>query len=76
MYYYSGNDNKIQLVNFEWGKNRNQNQSISEVIASMSNEEKTETIYKQKYDWISNYLKEKLGEPNDHKTDKNGAEQK
>jgi hypothetical protein len=76
MYYYSGIDNKIQLVNFEWGKNRNQNQSISDVIVSMSNEEKTETTYKQKYDWISNYLKEKLGEPNDHKTDKNGAEQK
>tara|TARA_R110002033_G_scaffold171104_2_gene216087 strand:- start:4 stop:1539 length:1536 start_codon:yes stop_codon:yes gene_type:complete len=75
LYYYSGNDKKIQLIKFEWGKNRKQNQNISDVIASISNEEKTETIYKQKFDWISNYLKEKLGEPTDYKTDKNGAEQ-
>lgn len=75
MYYYSGNDKKIQLIKFEWGKNRKQNQNISDVIASMSDEEKKETIYKQKFDWISNCLKEKLGESNDYKTDKNGAKQ-
>ncbi len=74
MYYYSENDKKIHLVNFEWIKNRNQNQSISDVIYSMSSKEKTETIYKQKIDWISEYLKEKLGEPNDYKTDKNVIE--
>jgi len=76
IYYYLENDKKIQLVNFEWGKNRNQNQSISAVISSMSDEENTITIYKQKFDWISNYLIEKLGEPDNFKTDKNGIEQK
>lgn len=76
MYYYLENDKKIQLVNFEWGKNRIKNQSIADVVASMSNKEKVETLYKQKFDWISHYLKGKLGEPSNYKTDKNGAEQK
>lgn len=75
MYYYSENNKKIQLVNFEWGENINNNQSIADAFASMTNDEKTEPIYKQKFDWISNFLKVKLGEPIEYKTDKNGAEQ-
>ena len=35
-----------------------------------------ETLYKQKFDWISDYLKGKLGEPNDLQKDKNSTEQK
>jgi len=76
MYYYSENDKKIQLVNFEWGKNRNQNQNFEDIVAEMDNEGKEEKLFKQKFDWISDYLKGKLGEPNDYKTDKNGTEQK
>jgi len=76
MYYYSENDKKIQLINFEWVKNRNKNQSIADVVDSMSNKEKEETLYKQKFDWISNYLNGKLGEPSNSKKDKNGAELK
>lgn len=76
IYYYSENEKKIELINFEWGENRNKNQNIADVVASMSNNEKEETLYKQKFDWISNYLKRKLGEPNDYKTNKNGTEQK
>ncbi|MGY3795815.1 hypothetical protein [uncultured Aquimarina sp.] len=76
MYYYSENDQKIQLISFEWGKNRNKNQSIEDVVASMSNKEKGETIYKQKFDYISNYLKGKLGEPDSSKSKKYGVEQK
>lgn len=76
IYYYSENENKIELINFEWGENRNKNQSIDDVVASMSNNEKEETLYKQKFDWILDYLKGKLGEPSSYKTDKNGTEQK
>lgn len=76
IYYYSKNEKKIELINFEWGENRNKNQNIADVVASMSNKEKEETLYKQKFDWISDYLKGKFGEPNDYKTDKNGTEQK
>jgi len=76
MYYYSENDKKIQLINFEWVKNRKKNRSIEDVVASMSNKEKEETIYKQKFDYISNYLKGKLGEPDSSKSEKNGVEQK
>jgi hypothetical protein len=72
MYYYSKNDEKIQLVNFQWGKNRNQKHRISR--ANTSDTEKIAAVYKQKFDWISSYLKEKLGEPTDSKTDKNGVE--
>tara|TARA_B100000949_G_scaffold235053_1_gene256263 strand:- start:1326 stop:2864 length:1539 start_codon:yes stop_codon:yes gene_type:complete len=76
MYYYSEKDKKIQLVNFEWGKNRNKSESIADVVVSMSNKEKGETLYKQKFDWISNHLKRKLGEPKNYKCQKNGAEKK
>ena len=41
----------------------------------MNNETTDVTLYKQKFDWISAYLKSKLGEPNNYKTGKNGAEQ-
>ena len=63
-------------MKFEWGKNRNKNQSIKDVVASMNNSEMEETLYKQKFDWISDYLKGKLGEPNGLQTDKNSTEQK
>ncbi|EDM42816.1 hypothetical protein SCB49_00010 [unidentified eubacterium SCB49] len=76
MYYYTENDKKIQLVSFEWGKNRNQNQDFENIVAEMAYEGKKEKLFKQKFDWISDYLKGKLGEPNDNKTDKNGTEQK
>jgi hypothetical protein len=76
IYYYSKDEKKIELVKFEWGKNRNKNQSIKDVVASMNNSEMEETLYKQKFDWISDYLKGKLGEPNDLQTDKNSTEQK
>lgn len=76
IYYYSTNDKKIELINFEWGENRNKNQSFEDFVASMPNDEKEVTLYKQKFDWISSYLKGKLGEPSSYKTDKNGSEQK
>ncbi len=76
MYYYTENDKKIQLINFEWGKNRNKNESIEDAIASMSSKESGETLYKQKFVWISNYLKGKLGKPTSDTIEKNGAEQK
>ncbi|WP_206743812.1 hypothetical protein, partial [Cochleicola gelatinilyticus] len=76
IYYYSKDEKKIELVKFEWGKNRNKNQSIKDAVASMNNSEMEETLYKQKFDWISDYLKGKLGEPNDLQTDKNSTEQK
>lgn len=76
MYYYTENDKKIQLINFEWGKNRNKNESIEDAIASMSSKESGETLYKQKFVWISNYLKGKLGKLTSDTIEKNGAEQK
>ncbi len=76
IYYYSQDEKKIELVKFEWEKNRNKNQSIEDLVTSMSREEKEETLHKQKFDWLSYYLKGKLGEPNSYKSKKNGAEQK
>ena len=76
IYYYSTDNKKIELVNFEWGKNRNKIQDIEDIVAEMANEEKEEKLYKQKFDWISDYLKGKLGEPSSFKTDENGVEKK
>ena len=76
MYYYSKDSKKIELINFEWGENRNKNQSVADAIASMSKNKKTDNPYKLKYDWIVNYLKGKLGEPTSYENEKNGAEQK
>lgn len=76
IYYYSTDNKKIELVNFEWGKNRNKIQDIEDIVAEMANEEKEEKLYKQKFDWISDYLKGKLEEPSSFKTDENGVEKK
>ncbi len=76
MYYYTKDSRKIELINFEWGEYRNKNQSTIDVPALMSEGQKVVTLYKPKYDWISNYLKGKFGEPTSYRSKKSGEEQK
>lgn len=76
MYYYTTKENNVELIEFEWGENKNKKRSIEDVAASMSNKPKSETIFKSKYEWISNYLQRKFGKPISSKTDNSSAEQK
>ncbi|TVZ49860.1 hypothetical protein [Olleya sp. Hel_I_94] len=74
MYYYSRKDKTIELIEFEWEKNKNNN--FEDIINSTSEESKIETLYESKFDWISNYLQNKIGKPTSSISEKSSVEQK
>ncbi|WP_028284080.1 hypothetical protein [Olleya marilimosa] len=75
MYYYATKDKTIELIEFEWKKNKNKNKNnIEDVIKST--ETKIETLYKSKFNWISNYLQNKIGKPTSSISEKTSIEQK
>lgn len=76
MYYYATKEKNVELIKFEWGENKNKKRSIDDVVASMSNKSQTETIFKSKFEGISNYLQTKFGKPSSSITDNRSAEQK
>ncbi len=72
MYYYNTKNEKIELIEFDWKNNTNRR----DVINSKSNKTKSEFLYKTKFEWISNYLKNKLGEPSSSISESESVEQK
>ncbi|WP_318640615.1 hypothetical protein [Flavobacterium ardleyense] len=74
MYYYSESDKKIELIEFEWMENRNKKLSINDLDASDISNERRNMIYKSKFNWLSKYLREKIGKPASTKANKNGVE--
>lgn len=75
MYYYTTEQNKVELIEFEWRENRNKNLSIEDIVATMFEEPDTKELYKSKFEWISNYLKDKIGKPSSMITKNNRTEQ-
>lgn len=61
LYYYNVNDKSVELIEFEWGKNKKEHENIEDALLDMMNENKKTVPWKQKYDWVSNYLTKKIG---------------
>lgn len=59
-YYYTSKEKNIELINFEWSENRN-NESFDDWLKATSEENQN---YKSKFEQISNYLTQLLGKPN------------
>ena len=75
-YYCSTNGKSIELIEFEWGKNKSRFENVVDAIEDSMKEDKSESIYKSKFTWISNYLTNKLGKPyNDKQSNKNGIQE-
>jgi hypothetical protein len=62
MYFYTTKEKKIELIEYEWGENKNK---IWEPFNP--NDKKMDLLYKSKFDWISNYLQNKFGKPRSSK---------
>jgi hypothetical protein len=65
MYYYTTKEKKIELIEYEWGENKNK---IWKPF--IPNDKKMEILYRSKFDWISNCLQNKFGKPRSSKTKK------
>ncbi|KQS88526.1 hypothetical protein [Chryseobacterium sp. Leaf394] len=75
MYYYGERDTSIQLIEFEWGKNKSsfKNEVDFSVAESMS---KDKYVYEPKFVWLSEFLSAKLGNPITSKLgDKSGLQE-
>lgn len=73
MYYYTTKENRIELIEFEWKRNRN-SKNIEDNMNS--NKDAKIALYKSKFEWLSSYIQSKLGKPNESKKDKRSAEKK
>ncbi|QQV04328.1 hypothetical protein [Chryseobacterium sp. FDAARGOS 1104] len=63
MYYYDTNDKSVQLIEFEWGKNKNSFENdVDFSVLESTNKEKS--VYEPKFIWLSKFLNSKLGKPN------------
>lgn len=68
MYYYEPEFKRIELINWEWGINRS-NQIDRKVFLHLSQEEKAKILYEPKFNWISEFLTAKFGQPTTTKKD-------
>lgn len=66
MYYYTTQEKSVELIEFEWGGNRNKFGSIEDGTSDSIIESKTDSIYKSKFDWISDCLLKKFGKPSSY----------
>ena len=62
MYYYEPEFKRIELINWEWGINRN-HLIDRKVFLHLSQEEKAKILYEPKFNWISEFLTAKFGQP-------------
>ena len=75
MYYYKTSDNSLQLIEFEWARNNNRFNSIEEAVADSFKDSEYKSLYKEKFDWLSEFLNKKLGEPSKNIKNKTSATQ-
>lgn len=67
MYYYSTQEKTIELIKFEWTRNRNYNRSLAPIEYFSRHEEiekEREILYKERYESLANFLFRKFGNPN------------
>lgn len=62
MYYYEPEFKSIELINWEWGINRS-NQIDRKAFLHLNQEEKAKILYEPKFNWISEFLTAKFGQP-------------
>ncbi len=72
-YYYSANSKSIELIEFGWSKNKPRFMSFDDMNSVGKNDFKA--VYQSKFNWISNFLSNKLGKPiTQTRSDKNASE--
>ncbi|NBA88311.1 hypothetical protein GVN16_21240 [Emticicia sp. CRIBPO] len=63
LYYYTAKEKTLELIEFEWGKNLTNFKNAEGLNTDSENQNKSNILYKSKFDWISNYLLRKFGKP-------------